>query len=113
MQRIRVKVRAYKKLVKCYRKHTSKPRSPEWDAVFSCNPNREAWPCQDYGYSQPDDRVNVQMRYKLLRKLVNIVLDNRPDGGRFFLHREGVFVKPEWEDKRQIAYFEWREGRSG
>ncbi len=109
MQRLKVKVRAYKKLVKCYRQHTSKPRSREWDAVFSCNLYSEAWPCQDYGYSQPDDRVNVQMRYKLLRKLVKIVLSDRPEGGRFFLKTDGVYVKPEGEWIRKIASFDWRD----
>ena len=108
MKTISVKKDAYKKLVKCYKKHAGDHRSDEWDAIFSCNQHKEAWPVHDYGSSYPDDREYAHTRYKLLRKLVKIVLADRPGiGGRFFLNKEGVFVRPEGEDIRQIASFNW------
>ena len=107
MRTISVKSKGYQKLVRCYKQHTRDGQWPEWDAVFSCNPDREAWPVHDYGYSDPDDREYVHDRYKLLRKIVKIVLADRPEGGRFFLDEAGVFVKPDGEDIRQIISFNW------
>lgn len=109
MRTIRVKRKAYRKLVRCYKKHARGHRSAEWDAIFSCNLYKEAWPCDYFGYLHPVDRVNVQKRYKLLRKLVKIVLADRPEGGRFFLNEDGVFVNPEWQGLYPIAYFDWNE----
>lgn len=107
MKTISVKRDAYKKLVKFYKQHVGDRRSAEWDAIFSCNPDKEAWPRHDYGYSHADDREYVHKRSKLLRKLVRIALADRPDGGRFFINKRGVFVKPEGEEIRQIASFNW------
>lgn len=109
MRTIRVKRKAYQKLVRCYKQHVWDHRLGEWDAIFSCNPSREAWPCDYYGYSDPNDRGYLQKRYKLLRKLVKIVLADRTEGGRFFLNEDGVFVNPEWQGLYPIAYFDWNE----
>ena len=107
MRTIRVYQDAFQRLVKCYEQHVGDRRSAEWDAIFSCNPDKKAWPCYDKGYSHPDDREYVHTCYKLLRKIVKIVLAKRPEGSRFFLNEEGVFVKPESEAIK-IASFDWR-----
>lgn len=110
MRRINVYGDDYFRLVRCYQQHVGFPRS-DWDAIFSCNPYKEAWPCHDRGYSHHDDREYVQTRYLLLRKIVEIVLTDRPDGGRFFIKRDGVFVKPDGEGVRKIASFDWGVGK--
>ena len=107
MQTIFVNIDDYEKLVKCYELHVGVRRSTEWDAIFSCNQFKEAWPRHDYGSSHPDDREYVHTRYRLLREIVKVVLADRPDGGRFFLDKHGVFVKPEREAIRQIISFNW------
>ncbi len=106
MQTISVNRDDYEKLVRCYEQHVGDRRSYDWEAIFSCNPDREAWPCHDKGSSHPDDREHAHTRYRMLREIVEIVLADRPGGGRFFLKKDGVFVKPEGEDK-QIASFNW------
>lgn len=107
MQTISVNRDDYKRLVRCYKQHTRDGQWPEWDAVFSCNQNNKAWPAHDKGRSHCDDRENVYRRFSLLREIVKIVLADRPIGGRFFLKKDGVFVKPEGEDIRQIISFNW------
>jgi len=103
----------YQRLVRCYELHVGDRRSAEWDAIFSCNPQKEAWPCHDIGYSDRDDREYAHNRYRLLRTLVGIVLGDRPDGGRFFLDETGLYAKTKLAELYQIANFDWRAGRSG
>lgn len=104
---------AYQRVVKRYEQHAIGRPSDEWDAIFSCNPDRKVWPSYHLGYSDPDDRMYVRAPTKLLRELVEIVLADRDLGGRFFINKEGVFVKPEYEEQRQIVSFYWRVGRFG
>lgn len=109
MQTISVTRKRYQKLVRCYEEHVWEwdRRRAEWDAIFSCNQFKEAWPVHDYGYSHADDREYLHTRYRLLREIVEVVLANDPCGGRFFLNEDGVFVKSEEGDLSQIASFNW------
>ena len=105
---------AYQRLVAYYQQYVPSPRADDWDAVYSCNTHRESWPCPGFGFLPPENRVFVQARSKLLRELVDIVVADRPnEGGRFFINKEGVLVKPEYEEQRQIASFDWRTSRYG
>ena len=104
---------AYQRVVKRFEQHAIGRPSDEWDAIFSCNPDRIVWPSYHLGYSDPDDRIYVRAPTKLLCELVDIVLADRDLGGRFFINKEGVFVKPEYEQQRQIVSFDWRVGRFG
>ena len=105
---------AYDRVVKCYQKHIEfRRRSPEFDAIFSGNPDKQVWPVDTYGPSDPDDRKSDQCKYKFLNELVEIVLAHRDLGGRFFINKSGLFVKPEGFDMYQLVSFHLQKGWYG
>ena len=78
-----------------------RPRA-DWPAIFSCNQYQKVWPFRSYGYTGPV--TDIQGEIPRLDEIVEWVLEMRPEGGRFFINDEGVFIKPE-DDDIQIAEF--------
>lgn len=81
-----------------------RPRA-EWPATFSCNGLEEVWPFISYGHTYEEQRTYLQGKIRLLDKIVKIVLQKRPEGGRFFINDEGVFIDPEGSGGKPIAKF--------
>ena len=81
-----------------------RPRA-DWPATFSCNPRREVWPFQGYGYTEPKDRVHLESKFDLLDHIVEAVLEERPEGGRFFIDDDGVYVPTIGSNKHAVAIF--------
>ncbi len=76
----------------------------DWPAVFSCNSHRRTWVFATYGYTQEEDRIEVE--HPLLAKIVDIYLGRRPSGGRFFLDHCGAYYQEEAHERREIVRFE-------
>lgn len=70
-----------------------RPRA-DWPATFSCNSWHEVWPFSTYSATAEGDRIYLQGQVPQLDEIVEIVLDFRSSGGRFFIRDDGVFVRP-------------------
>ena len=65
----------------------------DWPATFSCNPSGEVWPTPGYGLSKYEDKIYLSRRgYPTLHRIVGAFLSVRPEGGRFHIKDEGVFL---------------------
>ena len=79
----------------------------DWPARFSCNPRGDVWPTPSLGYSRLDDRQPLAGCFSVLDQTVELVLNVRPLGGRFFLCEHGVWTTHEdFERKVQVARFD-------
>ncbi len=76
-----------------------RPRA-DWPATFSCNQYGQVWPFGSYGHTPEGERLYLQRQISKLDEIVAIVLAERPEGGRFFLRDDGVFVRPGESDIR-------------
>lgn len=75
-----------------------------WPATFSCNQNREVWPCVTFGLHPPGDRYEVR-GLPSLDAIVDGVLGYRPEGGRFHIDDTGVTLA---RNGRKIIELEYR-----
>ena len=65
----------------------------DWPATFSCNPSGQVWPTPGYGFTNEEDRMYLSRReYPTLHTIVDAFLSVRPEGGRFHINDEGVFL---------------------
>lgn len=69
----------------------------DWPAIFSCNMYRQVWPFNAYGYTDETRRMYLEGHIPLLDQIVEMVLLERSEGGRFFIGDEGVFLRPDEE----------------
>ena len=83
----------------------------DWPAVFSCNANRETWAFTTLGYTPHPERIRVEGQSDVLDDIVEMVLDERPVGGRFFINETGVFAKPDG-DPVQLVQFDFPKKRT-
>ena len=74
----------------------------DWPATFSCNQRREVWPGKVFGPTPPHERYHVGGLFPSLEVIVCLVLQCRPEGGRFHVDDEGVTLA---RDGRQIIEF--------
>jgi hypothetical protein len=78
----------------------------DWPARFSCNARGEVWPTPALGYSRASDRQPLAGTFRTLDHTVEVVLDIRPLGGRFFVCEHGVWTFHEGlERKVQVVRF--------
>ena len=63
----------------------------KWPAVFSCNEYNDLWLFITYGYTAPEDRIDVRGKFPVLDAIADEYLEHRPRGGRFFVSDEGAF----------------------
>lgn len=76
----------------------------DWPATFSCNKFHQVWPQSAWGFTDEARRVYLERQIPQLDQIVEVVLSERPLGGRFFISDKGVFLKPK-NDEIQIARF--------
>ena len=79
-----------------------RPRA-DWPATFSCNKSHEVWPFHNFGPT--GWKIYLDGQIPRLDEIVRIVLNDRSEGGRFFVNDNGVFVKLNRDDIQQIARF--------
>ena len=79
----------------------------DWPASFSCNQKNEVWPWIGFGYSAEEDRIHLEGKVRLLDQIVEIVLQERWLGGRFFICEKGVYLRPS-DPHILIAKFEYK-----
>ena len=87
-----------------FREVQIRPRA-DWPATFSSNDLEAVWPFISYGHTYEVQRRYLQGKIPLLDKIVKIVLQERPEGGRFFIDNEGVSIDPEGLGGYRIAKF--------
>ena len=61
-------------------------------ACFSCNPDGEVWISGKGGLSKEEERDHVRGRSPLLDRIVERLLRERPEGGRFHVTLHGVYL---------------------
>lgn len=66
-----------------------------WLAVFSINPNQDLWPQSQFGRTRRHNRTQSRGLSEVLDGISERLLEIRPEGGRFFVSHEGVFMKDE------------------
>ena len=57
----------------------------DWPAIFSTNDRREIWPRTTNGWTPLSDRREVRGLSPILDQVADILLDRKPEGGRFFM----------------------------
>jgi hypothetical protein len=70
-------------------------RRKDWHAVFSTNFSENTWPFETYGLTPEKLRKEIQAKSPILVRIAGIYIEVRPSGGRFFINREGVFLRPD------------------
>jgi hypothetical protein len=63
-----------------------------WPATFSCNAWGEIWPSVTKGLTPKHMRFYVQGRVPTLDQITRTLLSMRPEGGRFYITHDGVYV---------------------
>ena len=81
-------------------------RRPDWPAVFSTNNWEDLWPFATRGHTPEDDRMNVRGIIPVLDHVRDVYLNDRPQGGRFFIDESGAQWKDEDLSVYQIVYFD-------
>lgn len=66
-----------------------------WVAVFSINPRQELWPQFQFGRTSHRNRVQIRGEFGMLDHIARRLLRVRPEGGRFFVRGDGVYLKDE------------------
>jgi len=95
----------------------ARPMKPAWEekylAVFSCGVDGRVFRPEDVGYPQ-DKQTEEDLRQvsSLLRKIADHFQSIRPEGGRFYLRREGAFT---WDEsrKRIVCFLMFPDSTSG
>jgi hypothetical protein len=69
-------------------------------ASFSVNPDGEIWMCATRGWTKLEQREYVDC--PVIERIAELYLSFRPEGGRIFLRRDGLF------DRELGVRFGWR-----
>ena len=76
-----------------------------WPAVFSCNANEDVSLFHGYGFTYEANRSYLNGKICFLDKIVKYVLEVRPEGGRFFIDDNGVYLgEPEGSGKPVLEF---------
>ena len=75
-----------------------------WPAALSTNQRREIWPPTGRGYTPLDDRKPLHGPFPFLAQVVDVYLQERPEGGRFFVGDQLAYYKPEENDNPRYAF---------
>ena len=73
-----------------------------WPTSFSTNHHRDIWAPPGYGYTPDEDRDQLRGRFAILDEVADRYLQQRSDGGRFFINDNLAFYKPERDDDPRI-----------
>ena len=76
-----------------------------WPAVFSCNANEDVWPFVTYGFTYESERRYLNGKFNLLTRVVREVLQDRPEGGMFFIDDIGVFHGSDGRTSHPVVKF--------
>ena len=75
----------------------------DWPVALSCNCHRDIWPPIGLGFTHPRDRMYLQGRIPILGRIVEVVLAERPEGGRFFVDDNGIYISRGEFGTEQVA----------
>lgn len=78
---------------------------PDWPAAFSTNPLGHIWPWVCYGWTPLQSRDYVRGCSTVIDRVAKLYLDERPEGGRFFIDMQGAHWK-RWDGELMtFVYF--------
>ena len=63
-------------------------------ASFSVNEKREIWMYVTHGWTKEEKRKYVLGECPVVERIAEVYLAERPEGGRIFLKKKGLFYKP-------------------
>jgi hypothetical protein len=66
-----------------------------WIAIFNVNSSRDLWPQFQFGRTSSRNRIQLRGRSRTLDRIARCLLWVRPEGGRFFIADDGVYMKDE------------------
>ena len=75
--------------------------------AFSCNAYRQVWPEETTQWHREDQRSYCQGKLQVLDEIVAMMLEVRPNGGRFFVDWDGVFHRENWPNEERFIQFTW------
>ena len=77
----------------------------KWPAAFSTNAQCEIWPYVRFGKTPYNERVFIQGELTIIDRIAETYLDERPEGGRFFISDDGAFYSEECNEPNQFIEF--------
>ncbi len=77
----------------------------DWPAVFSTNCHGEVWPWVTYGLTREEYREHVQELPTVIAEVATLLLEERPNGGRFFIDTHGACYKDLAGGEKTFVYF--------
>jgi hypothetical protein len=86
---------------------------PDWPAAFSTNPRGHIWPWVCYGWTPLESRDYVRGFSTVIDRVAKLYLDERPEGGRFFIDMQGAHWKRLDGELTTFVYFRVVGRRSG
>jgi hypothetical protein len=83
----------------------------EWHAAFTVSGTEVIWPLAAAGETPCEERINVRGWFPLLDKIADEFLIFRPNGGSFYVSREGASYRARGGEGRSVVFLQFEVGR--